>query len=60
MIAATLSFTKSPRLSGSGTDILLSEAGGNPVTFADTLFPAITATKIMAAIVIVLENLDLK
>ena len=57
LIASALFFTNSPRLSGSGTDTLLSETGGDPVTCADTLFPAITATIIITAIAIVLENL---
>lgn len=59
-MAATLSFTKSPRLLGSGTDTLFSEVRGGGVTCADTVFPAITAARIMAAIVIVFENLDLR
>ncbi|MDZ8090073.1 MAG: hypothetical protein RMY16_31640 [Nostoc sp. DedQUE12b] len=60
MIAAVLSLTKSPRLSGSGTDTLLREIGDGAVTPADTVFPAIIAARIIAAIVAVLENFDLK
>ncbi|RUR81762.1 hypothetical protein PCC6912_26310 [Chlorogloeopsis fritschii PCC 6912] len=50
---------KSPRLSGSGTDTVFSEAKSvDDVTCADTVCPQITAAVTKTAIVIVFEYFD--